>query len=309
VDQDFISGLYLPTGLAVDAQHIYWGTAADAIGEAGIDGTGIDQTFITGGSYSESVAVNSQHIYWSNDLGPQGSVGSANLDGTGVNPRLISTQASEARGVALDGQYVYWANTYSGVIGRANLDGTAAVPTLIGDAFAPGLSLGAPIGVVVDSGPPGSAITSAPSLTFGGTEPLGTLTAQQQLTVTNSGHGDLQIDQAQIAGANRDDFLTTFDSCSGATLPVRGACIVGVSFAPNATGARTATLTVTSNDPAGPSHVALTGTGGKVSQGLSTSTRIDLVICKTVKAKSRGPNAMQNPKAAEVFIQSVQHYR
>jgi hypothetical protein len=39
--------------------------------------------------------------------------------------------------------------------------------------------------------------------------------APQSLTVTNTGHGDLQITKAQAVSADADDFLISSDSCSG----------------------------------------------------------------------------------------------
>jgi hypothetical protein len=59
-------------------------------------------------------------VYWSES---NGSIGRANLDGTGVNESFI-TGAGGPGALAVDGQHVYWANFDSGTIGRANLDGT-----------------------------------------------------------------------------------------------------------------------------------------------------------------------------------------
>jgi hypothetical protein len=47
----------------------------------------------------------------------------------------------------------------------------------------------------------------------------------------------------------------------GAALAPSSSCIVLVQFAPTATGAATASLTVTANNPTATSTVALSGTG------------------------------------------------
>ena len=76
-----------------------------------------------------------RQIYWSNNS--QGStIGSAVLDGTGVNQSFISDAQAPA-GVAVDGQHIYWTNLSTGAIGRANLDGTGVNQSFISGAQAP----------------------------------------------------------------------------------------------------------------------------------------------------------------------------
>src|SRR5262249_37014246 len=67
-----------PSGVATDAQHIYW-THATGIGRSNLDGTGVDPNFIpvTLGS-GAAVAVTPKFIYWSN---AENAIGRANIDG------------------------------------------------------------------------------------------------------------------------------------------------------------------------------------------------------------------------------------
>ena len=58
-------------------------------------------------------------VYWA-DV-DRGTIGRADLDGTGVDQSFINT-ASSPLGVAVDSGHVYW--THLGAIGRANLDGS-----------------------------------------------------------------------------------------------------------------------------------------------------------------------------------------
>jgi hypothetical protein len=65
-------------------------------------------------------------IYWTN--GVPGTIGRANLDGTGAVQNLVEG-GSQPHGVAVDATHIYWTNvlntsTGAGTIGRANLDGT-----------------------------------------------------------------------------------------------------------------------------------------------------------------------------------------
>src|SRR5262245_35430486 len=143
VDQNFISDATTPLEVAVDTNYVYWpNVCAGTIGRANLDGTGVDQNFITGAIAPLAVAVDSGHVYWA-DQGtcgttcppPQpgdGTIGRANLDGTGVNETFIT--GLNPSDVAVDANHVYWGGSVLGLgtIGRANLDGTAVDQNFIG---------------------------------------------------------------------------------------------------------------------------------------------------------------------------------
>jgi hypothetical protein len=82
-------------------------------------------------------------IYWANS--GTGTIGRANLDGTGVDERFITGLQSPS-GLAVDAAHVYWSNYESRMIGRANPDGTGVDNHFI-RAWLPGLD---PEGVAVD---------------------------------------------------------------------------------------------------------------------------------------------------------------
>jgi hypothetical protein len=126
------------TGVAVDAQHIYWTNSA-SIGRANLDGSNPNPTFIVlpGGGIAPpqavGIAVDAQHIYWADPDFP--AIGRANLDGTNVEPSYIPlSEPALPYGVAVDANHIYWADQcrvanltqcVSSAIGRANLDGTS----------------------------------------------------------------------------------------------------------------------------------------------------------------------------------------
>lgn len=105
------------------------------------------------------------------------------------------------------------------------------------------------------------------------------------LTVTNSGSADLIIRQMTFSGANTLDFNTRNDNCTGATVAPSQNCTVQIVFSPRSTGSRSATLSISSNDPDTPTQtVSLSGSGTEgdifISSGstgsfcfISTSTR------------------------------------
>ena len=69
------------------------------------------------------------HLLGERDVGrPDGTIGRANLDGTGVDrassPPVRLAPAYSQGGVAVDANHIYWTNRTASTIGRANLDGT-----------------------------------------------------------------------------------------------------------------------------------------------------------------------------------------
>ncbi len=90
---------------------------------------------------------------------------------------------------------------------------------------------------------------------------FGTTVSVQTVTVQNLGTTNLTRLRFAVSGANAADFSVaspTFGGCT-ATLAGRRSCSVSVRFAPTASGVRTAALTVSSSDLAGPQSVSLTG--------------------------------------------------
>ncbi len=93
------------------------------------------------------------------------------------------------------------------------------------------------------------------SLTFGSVN-TGVASAAQTVTITNTGNAALTISNIAITG----DFAQTSNGCS-ASLAANATCQTSVTFTPTAPGARSGTLTYTSNASSSPSTVALSGTG------------------------------------------------
>src|ERR1043166_4804808 len=109
------------------------------------------------------------------------------------------------------------------------------------------------------------AVTFAPtSLTFAA-QPIGTTSAPQSITVSNTGTGSLFINSAATRGANPLDFTQVSDGCSGLTLAAGTSCTVSITFSPTASGARSATFILTDNAPASPQTVPISGLAGALS--------------------------------------------
>ncbi len=122
-----------------------------------------------------------------------------------------------------------------------------------------------------------TAVASTSQLSFGSVT-VGGAAATQQATITNTGNAPLPVQKVSVGGANPGDFtLAKGTTCmSGTPVPASGSCVVAVSFAPAATGDRSATLSVASGgDNATTLQIALSGTGVGQAQGALTPSQTD----------------------------------
>lgn len=101
------------------------------------------------------------------------------------------------------------------------------------------------------------------TLTFAPT-PLGSASATQQITVSNPSNANLIINSITGVAPFTDFAFTT--TCPVGTPPLfpNQTCNILVTFAPTAAGARTGTIAINSNAPAGvPFNISLAGTGAQ----------------------------------------------
>jgi hypothetical protein len=112
------------------------------------------------------------------------------------------------------------------------------------------------------------AVLSASSVAFS-TQPVGTSSAAQTLTLTNGGNVVLSVSNIQVSG----DFAQ-INNCP-AVLPSNSSCTFNITFTPTASGARSATLTINDNIQGSPQAVGLIGVGSDF--GLTSSPNSDTV--------------------------------
>jgi F5/8 type C domain/Pectate lyase superfamily protein/Abnormal spindle-like microcephaly-assoc'd, ASPM-SPD-2-Hydin len=126
---------------------------------------------------------------------------------------------------------------------------------------------------------PGPVLNAAPaSLSFAGTD-VGSSSAAQAVTVTNSGTSAASVSGVSVTG----DFSQTNNCSSVAT---GSSCTVNVTFKPTASGTRTGTLTVTSNANNSPATVSLTGSG----IGATTNLALGATMTASGSAQSYVPS-------------------
>ena len=126
------------------------------------------------------------------------------------------------------------------------------------------------------SGGGGSATLSASpsSLTFG-SQTVGTASATQAVTVTNTGTAAATVSGVAATG----DFSQT-NTC-GSSIAAGASCTVTVKFTPTASGTRTGSVSVTSNATNSPLTVALTGTGASAGTATLTASPTSLTFAST----------------------------
>ena len=110
---------------------------------------------------------------------------------------------------------------------------------------------------------------SPTSLTFA-SQTVGTTSAPQTATLTNTGKKSVTITSITITGTNKGDFAET-NTC-GTTLAVGASCTISVTFTPTATGTRSGTLSVSDDAVGSPQTASLTGTGAGGPDPLGTAT-------------------------------------
>jgi hypothetical protein len=114
-----------------------------------------------------------------------------------------------------------------------------------------------PVTVLLQSTVPTVSL-SPTSLTFA-TQVVGTTSATQQVTLTNTGGAPLQISGISLTGTNPGDFLER--STCGTSIGPLGTCTISVQFKPLARGTRTAAVSITDNASGSPQTIALSGVG------------------------------------------------
>ena len=88
------------------------------------------------------------------------------------------------------------------------------------------------------------ASISPAALTY--SQALGTTSAAQTVTLTNTGTANLSVAGVVVGGVNADQFAQS-NTCSATTLTPNASCAINVTFSPTTGGAKAATITVTDN--------------------------------------------------------------
>jgi hypothetical protein len=117
------------------------------------------------------------------------------------------------------------------------------------------------------AGPPAITLDTG-SVAFGTTN-VGATSPATQVTISNTGFSALTVSSIILSGMNPNDFVLN-PMGFPATLGVGGSGKFSVSFAPTASGSRSGTVIITSNDPSNPTKtVSMFGSATLAAIGLS----------------------------------------
>ncbi len=117
-----------------------------------------------------------------------------------------------------------------------------------------------------------ATLTAVPTTLNLGTITVGAASTAQIVTISNGGSLTATFGTIGITGTNAGDFSQT-NKCP-ATLPVGASCSFAIVFTPGSAAARSATLSIGSNDPNSPLLVQLSGTGTTSTPALSFSSTV-----------------------------------
>lgn len=162
----------------------------------------------------------------------------------------VAASSNHSLLVKSDGSVWAWGRNYQGQLG----DGTTTSSTTPVQVKGPG-----GVGILNLKGSTAIAVNLA-SANFG-TVIEGQSSTPRSLQISNIGDTDLLLGALALSSPDLSEFTTQNDSCSGQTLTPVASCTVELLFQPGTPGAKTATVTIPSNDLVNPALVIpLSGT-------------------------------------------------
>ena len=130
--QDLVSTEFEPYGIAVDplGGKIYWTEGTGLIRRANLDGSTPETLLSTFRPWEIALDLTAGKMYWTFGFDYTNGIARANLDGSGIEEKLVFTSDADTEGIALGDGKVYWTQPGEDMIRRANLDGSG-VETIV----------------------------------------------------------------------------------------------------------------------------------------------------------------------------------
>src|SRR5271167_2255514 len=149
-------------------------------------------------------------------------------------------------------------------------------------------------------GAAGPSVSLVPASVTFPSQPTGTASGTQPVTLTNTGNAALTIASITASG----DFTQT-NNC-GTSVAVGSSCTISVMFTPTGGGTRSGTLSISDNAPGSPQMVTLSGTGGAAGPAVSlTPASVTFPSQPTGTASGTQPVTLTNTGNAALTIASI----
>src|SRR3954465_10625388 len=148
---------------------------------------------------------------------------------------------------------------------------------------------------------PAPAVTFSPSSVTYAAQNVGTTSASQTVTATNTTGASFLVNSAAVHSL---DFTVVDDQCSGLTIANGASCAVSITFSPTTTGTRTANYVFTHNNV--DSTVPLTGSGAGTTPTLAINTQF-MTCTNSVCDIGAGSNVFVNNFFSTSFLGSGGH--
>ena len=126
------------------------------------------------------------------------------------------------------------------------------------------------VATLAGNGVVGPALSFSPAYLSFGNENIPKTSNPSTITVTNAGTVAVNFSSIAVGGTNPGDFAIQTNTC-GAALGAGTNCAVGVTFTPQAAGARSATVNFTDNGGASPQVLKLGGHGVAVLSSIAVT--------------------------------------
>ena len=148
-----------------------------------------------------------------------------------------------------------------------------------------------------------AATVTPTSLTFPSTA-VGSTSTAQTVTFKNSGSASLSMTSLAINGANPADFAI-ISSCATTAIAPNTTCTASITFAPTASGTRTATLAAAANISGGQLLIPLTGTATAPAGIALTPSSLTFGSIQVSTASSAQTVSVQNTGGQSISLTSL----
>ena len=150
----------------------------------------------------------------------------------------------------------------------------------------------------------GSVTISPTSLSFASIN-VGSSSSSQSVTITNGTSSSVTLSAGTLSGTNPGDFSVSSTTC-GSSLAASASCTASLLFKPTATGARSATYSITDSASTTPLTVALSGTGTS-SGGTANASPSSLTWGSVAVGSAGGPKpvTLTNSGTSAITISDI----